>query len=235
MIEKAKTSCLTAKHEVTDHFVDVNKVIEAGKGAEHEISDIKLTRYACYLIAQNGDPRKVEIAFAQTYFAVQTRKAEIIQQRLKELRRVEERKNLSKTEKRLAGIVFERGVDSTGFARMKSQGDQVLFGGASTREMKRKLGVPEARPLADFLPTVTVTAKAFANALTEGNVVSKDLKGENPITTEHKKSNEAVRSAMIERGYRPEKLAPAEDIKKIESRLKKQKKALPKGVNKLKK
>ncbi len=235
VIEKAKTSCLTAKHEVADHFVDVNKVIEAGKGAEHQISDIKLTRYACYLIAQNGDPRKEEIAFAQTYFAVQTRKAEIIQQRLKELRRVEERKNLSKTEKRLAGIVFERGVDSTGFARMKSQGDQVLFGGASTREMKRKLGVPEARPLADFLPTVTVTAKAFANALTEGNVVSKDLKGEKPITTEHKKSNEAVRSAMIERGYRPENLAPAEDIKKIESRLKKQKKALPKGVNKLKK
>jgi DNA-damage-inducible protein D len=207
-------------------------VIEAGKGAQHQISDLKLTRYACYLIAQNGDPRKDEIAFAQTYFAIQTRKAELIEQRLAELRRIEEREKLTKTEKRLAGITFERGVDSAGFARIKSKGDAALFGGITTQGMKKKLGVPEKRALADFLPTVTITGKAFANALTEQNITGKNLHGEQPIEREHQANNKAVRKAMIERGFIPESLPPAEDIKKVASRVKAESKKISRQTKK---
>lgn len=232
-IEKAKDSCKNAQNVVEDHFLDVTKMVDLGSGSQREITDYKLTRYACYLIAQNGDPRKPEIAFAQTYFAVQTRKAEIIEQRLAELRRIQEREKLTETEKRLAGIAFERDVDSAGFARIKSRGDAVLFGGITTQGMKRKLGVPEKRPLADFLPTVTITGKAFANALTEQNVVGKNLRGEPTIRTEHEASNQAVRNAMLERGIRPESLPVAEDIKKVESRVKAENKKLPKQGKKL--
>jgi len=233
VIDKAKKACKNSNIVVEDHFVDVNKMIEIGKGAEREVADLKLTRYACYLVAQNGDPRKAEIAFAQTYFALQTRKAEIIEQRLSELRRIEEREKLTDSEKRLAGIAFERDVDNYSFARIKSRDDAALFGGITTQGMKNKLGVPDKRPLADFLPTVTITGKAFANALTEQNVIGKNLRGEAPIGKEHEASNRAVRSAMLERGIRPETLPPAEDIKKVESRLKAESKKLPKQTKKL--
>jgi DNA-damage-inducible protein D len=166
VIEKAKESCSTSGHKIHDHFSDVGKMVLLGSGSQREINDIKLTRYACYLIAQNGDPRKNEIAFAQTYFAIQTRKQEILEQRLAEIERLQAREKLSQSEKQISGILFERGVDSQGFARIKSKGDQALFGGNTTQQMKEKLGIPEKRALADFLPTITIKAKDFANEIT---------------------------------------------------------------------
>lgn len=228
VIEKARTSCQTAGNAVEDHFLQSEKMVDLGSGAVRSIPDFKLTRYACYLIAQNGDPSKEEISFAQAYFAIQTRKAEVIEERLRDLKRLEKREYLAEKEKKLAGIVFERGVDSQGFARIKSKGDQALFGGHSTQQMKDKLLVPAKRPLADFLPTVTLTAKALADEMTELNVIGKDLKGESPITGEHVESNKAVRRAMVDRGIYPEKLPAAEDIKKVESRMNSERKKLPK-------
>lgn len=219
VIEKAKTSCEQAGEKIPDHFVDVNKMIHLAKGAQREIEDIALTRYACYLIAQNGDPSKPAVAFAQTYFAVQSRKQEIIEQRLLEVERVSARDKLTKSEKKLAGVLFERGVDNTSFAIIKSKGDQALFGGFTTNDMKQKLGVPASRPLADFLPTLTIKAKDFANELTNHNVVEKDLHGNQPISKEHTDNNLAVRKMLKERGVKPESLPPAEDLKKLSRRI----------------
>ncbi len=204
---------------VNDHFVDINKMVPLGSGAERAIEDIALTRYACYLIAQNGDPSKSEIAFAQTYFAVQTRKQEIVEQRLLDVDRVSARDKLYKTEKKFSGIIYERGVDEKGFGMIRSKGDQALFGGYSTNEMKKKLAIPDGRPLADFLPTLTIKAKDFATELTSHNVVEKDLSGESQISNEHIENNKAVRRILIERGVKPESLPPAEDVKKIQRKL----------------
>ena len=218
VIDKAKESCHHVGHNVADHFPDVRKMVQIGSGAEKEIDDILLTRYACYLIAQNGDPRKPQIAFAQTYFAVQTRRAELIEQRLLETERVKARAKLQETEKKLSGILYERGVNDKGFANIRSKGDQALFR-LNTNMLKRKMGVPDNRPLADFLPTISIKAKDFAAEMTSVNVQSKDLQGERDITAEHEDNNRAVRQMLVERGIVPEKLPPAEDVKKVERRL----------------
>lgn len=218
VIQKAKDACNNAGEDINNHFPDIGKVIEAGKGAQHLINDIALTRYACYLIAQNGDSRKEEIAFAQNYFAVQTRRAEIIEQRLLEFERVKAREKLTQTEKQLSGILFERGVDSKGFGLIRSKGDQALFR-LSTLQLKKKMGVPDNRPVADFLPTISIKAKDLAAEMTGLNVQNKDLKGQNRIENEHIENNKAVRNMLTQRGIVPENLPPAADVKKIQRKL----------------
>jgi len=234
VIDKAKTACEASGAEVSYHFVDINKMIVLAKGAQREIEDVALTRLACYLVAQNGDPGKAEVAFAQTYFAVQTRKQEIIEQRLLEVARVSAREKLSKSEKKLSGIIYERGVDDKGFATIRNKGDQALFGGFSTTDMKHKLGVPDKRPLADFLPTLTIKAKDFAAELTSHNVVEKDLKGQQSISQEHIDNNLAVRKMLKERGVKPEALPAAEDIGKLKRKLESDEKKVLKEAKKKK-
>lgn len=218
VIDKAKEACKNAGEEVAHHFPDVRKVIEAGKGAKQEIDDMLLTRYACYLVAQNGDSRKEEIAFAQNYFAVQTRRAELVEKRLLEYERLKAREKLSQTEKQLSGILYERGVDGQGFAIIRSKGDQALFK-LSTIQLKKKMGIPDNRPVADFLPTISIKAKDLAAEMTGLNVQAKDLKGQTQIEKEHIDNNLAVREMLTKRGIVPENLPPAEDVKKLERKL----------------
>ncbi len=233
VIEKAVSACVASGTEPSDHFARLRKMVDIGSGAQREVEDIALTRYACYLIAQNGDPSKPEIAFAQTYFAVQTRRQEIIEKRLAEVDRLRARRKLTGSEKELSGIIYERVGDESSFARIRSKGDRALFGGLTTQDMKDRLGVPKARPLADFLPTITIKAKDFANEITNFNIKRDDLRDEPGITREHERNNQEVRGLLRNRGIIPEQLPPAEDIRKVERRLQSEERKLPKVVERL--
>lgn len=227
-INRAMVSCQTTGIKVSDHFREVTKTISMPKGAKKEIKDYMLTRYACYLIAQNGDPKKEEIAFAQSYFAMQTRRQELIEDRMNLLARMDAREKLKESEKQLSQNIYERGVDEKGFARIRSKGDNALFGGNNTSEMKSKLGVKENRPLADFLPTLTIAAKNLANEMTNHNVEQSDLQGELVITDEHVQNNKSVRNMLGSRGIKPEEMPASEDIKKLERKVKSEEKRIVK-------
>ena len=232
-ISRAMESCQSSGINISDHFREVTKMVSLGSGSKRNVKDYMLTRYACYLIAQNGDPQKQEIAFAQSYFAIQTRKQELIEERISYIERTAVRGRLRESEKRLSQNIYERGVDDSGFGRIRSKGDQALFGGHTTQQMKDKLGIKDNRPLADFLPTLTIAAKNLATEMTNYNVENKDLYGELPITQEHVQNNQTIRHMLGERGIKPEDLPPSEDIKKLERRVKTQEKKLAKEAGKL--
>lgn len=233
VIEKAMIACENSGQAVEDHFARVRKMVEIGSGAKREVEDVALSRYACYLVAQNGDATKEPVAFAQTYFAVQTRKMEIIEQRLLDVERLNARKKLTESERVLSGIIFERLADNQSFARIRSQGDQALFGGKTTQQMKDRMGVSKSRPLADFLPIITIKAKDFANEITNFNIKKDDLHSEASISSEHVKNNRDVRKVLTNRGIVPENLPAEEDLKKVQRRLASEEKKLPKNVEKL--
>lgn len=231
-ISRAIESCKTLKVNVDDHFREVTKMVLLGSGSQRKVQDFMLTRYACYLIAQNGDPKKEEIAFAQSYFALQTRKTELIEERLQQIARLDTRERLRSSEKQLSRNIYERGVDEKGFARIRSKGDYALFGGLTTEQMKQRLGI-KSGALADYLPTLTIAAKNLATEMTNYNVEQKNLHGENSITAEHVQNNRSVRGMLGQRGIKPEELPPAEDIKKVERRVAKEEKSIIKDTPKL--
>ncbi len=234
VVERARHACKKAGNALSDHFRGVTKMVPLGSGAERAIEDVLLTRYACYLIAQNGDPRKAEVAFAQTYFAVQTRRQELVEQRFLEHERLRARSQLASSEKELSAVLFQRLKDERCFARIRSAGDAALFGGRTTQSMKRKLGVPASRALADYLPTITIKAKDLANEMTTFRVRERDLGDEPSITKEHIGNHREVRAALGKRGIRPEDLPAEEDVQKLERRLRKDVERLPREAKRRK-
>ena len=232
VIVKSKITCEATSNLISDHFVDINKMVPLGSGSEREIQDIMLTRYACYLIAQNGDPRKEAIAFAQNYFAMQTRKFEQIEQRIKDWERLQARQKLTLSEKDLSELIYEKTGNDKNFGLIRSKGDQALFG-RSTKDMKTKLGIPKGRALADYLPTITIKAKDFATEITVFNTKEKDLRSERSISAEHITNNRSVRKILLDRGIKPENLPPEEDVKKLERRVNSESKKLGKNPDKL--
>nr|DAG38707.1 MAG TPA: DNA-damage-inducible protein D [Caudoviricetes sp.] len=233
VIKKAMESCFNSKINPEDHFRDVTKMVKLGSGSTRSVQDFMLTRYACYLIAQNGDPKKEQIAFAQSYFAVQTRKQEVIEERMKLRARLDAREKLRESEKTLSSNIYERGVDDAGFGRIRSKGDQALFGGKNTQQMKLQYGIVKTRPLADFLPTLTIAAKNLATEMTNHNVTQRNLYGEPDIASEHVQNNTSVREMLGKRGIKPEQLPAEEDIKKLERRVKSEEKKIAKSSGKL--
>jgi DNA-damage-inducible protein D len=230
VVGEARIACERAGGRIEDHFSDAAKMVGLGSGARRSVKDIALTRYACYLIAQNGDPRKPEIAFAMNYFAVQTRKQELVEKRIAEFERVQARGKLTTSQKALSNVLFERGIDAAGFSRIVSRGDKALFGGLDTQKMKDKLGVPDHRPLADFLPTITIKAKDFANEVTHMQVKQHGLHAEPDVTSEHVRNNADVRKILTDRNIRPEALPAAEDVRRVQRRLKADEKRLPRAA-----
>ncbi|MDR2365159.1 MAG: DNA damage-inducible protein D [Zoogloeaceae bacterium] len=233
VVERAIDSCKSTGYNETDHFRGVTKMVRVGSGAERPVDDFMLTRYACYLAAQNGDPRKPPIAFAQSYFAVQTRRQELIEERMRLQARLDARDRLRESEKTLSRNIYERGVDDAGFGRIRAKGDAALFGGNATQVMKERYGIVQSRPLADFLPTLTIAAKNLATEITNHNVMQDNLRGEHDITHEHVQNNQSVRNMLGQRGIKPEQLPAAEDIKKLERRVKSDEKRLEKQSGKL--
>jgi DNA-damage-inducible protein D len=232
VIIKAKTACEVSENNILDHFVDINKKVRLGSGSEREIEDIMLTRFACYLITQNGDSKKEQIAFAQNYFAIQTRKFELIEKRINDWERLQARQKLTLSEKELSNLIFEKTGNDRNFGLIRSKGDQALFG-KSTQQMKNKLEVPKGRALADFLPTITIKAKDFATEITVFNTKEKSLTSERSISAEHITNNRGVRNLLLNRKIKPENLPPEEDIKKLERKVKSESKKLGKNPDKL--
>ncbi|MDR3221981.1 MAG: DNA damage-inducible protein D [Candidatus Accumulibacter sp.] len=233
VVERAIESCKSTSYNPDDHFRSVTKMVRVGSGADRPIEDFMLTRYACYLVAQNGDPRKQPIAFAQSYFAVQTRKQELIEDRIRLQARLDVRERLRESEKTLSRNIYERGVDDAGFGRIRAKGDAALFGGNTTQMMKERYGIVQTRPLADFLPTLTIAAKNLATEISNHNVMQDNLQGEHAITREHVQNNQSVRDMLGQRGIKPEQLPVEEDIKKLERRVKSDEKRLEKQSGKL--
>lgn len=232
VIVKAKISCEVSGNNVLDHFVDANKMVQLGSGSEREIEDVMLTRYACYLIAQNGDPRKEQIAFAQNYFAIQTRRVEEIERRIKDWERLQARQKLTISEKELSELIYEQTGNDRHFGMIRSKGDHALFG-QTTQQMKERLGIPKGRALADFLPTITIKAKDFATEITVFNTKEKDLTSERQISAEHITNNRSVRSILLKRGIEPENLPAEEDVKKLERRVNAESKRIGENPDKL--